>query len=261
MKSLPKQTQAMDCLIPMGVTSENVSKKFGLKRETLDAFAAYSHHKASAAANAGKFRNEIVPVTIQTSEGTSIRINKDDGIRPQTTVEILGKLKPVFSKKGSTTAGNSSQTTDGAAAILCMTRQEAESRGLHILAVWKGFAVAGVPPAFMGMGPAVAIPKLLKKQRVSTNEVDVWEINEAFASQASWCISELGISPAKVNPNGGAIALGHALGCTGARMIATLVHEMDRTHEKYGVVSMCIGTGMGAAALLENPNSSIRSNL
>lgn len=233
---------AMECLIPMGVTSDNVVAEYGLEREALDRFAMRSHQKAARAQAEGKFVDEIVPVG---------SVTQDDGIRPNTTMEALGKLRPVFSKDGKTTAGNSSQTTDGAAAVLVMTRAEALKRGLPILGVWRGYAVKGVPPRVMGIGPAVAIPAVLKQTRLTVQDIDVYEINEAFASQASWCVDVLGIDPSKVNPNGGAIALGHPLGCTGARQIATLLHEMHRNKHRYGVVSMCIGTGMGAAAVLE----------
>jgi len=238
-------SDAKDCIIPMGVTSENVSKlKFSLSRTALDSFAARSHQKASQARAEGKFKAEIVPV-----DG----VMEDDGIRPQTTVESLSRLKPVFDKEGSTTAGNSSQLTDGAAAILLTTRGEARSRGLSILGTWRSYAVVGVPPRIMGIGPAVAIPAALTKAGLSLNEVDVFEINEAFASQATWCMNHLDIDEDKVNPNGGAIALGHPLGCTGARQVATLLHEMQRRGSKarFGCISMCIGTGMGAAAVLE----------
>eukprot|EP00934_Nitzschia_sp_Nitz4_P008792 Nitzschia sp. Nitz4//scaffold26_size159584//73096//74368//NITZ4_002492-RA/size159584-snap-gene-0.33-mRNA-1//-1//CDS//3329545085//8782//frame0 len=233
---------AMDCLIPMGMTSENVADKYNLERSKLDAFAVQSHIKAAKAQAAGKFVSEIVPVG---------SVTEDDGIRPKTTVEVLGKLKPVFKEEGSTTAGNSSQTTDGAAAVLLMTRVEAVRRGLPILGVWRGYAVKGVPPHIMGIGPAVAIPAVLKQLDLSVQDIDVFEINEAFASQATYCMDVLGIDAAKVNPNGGAIALGHPLGCTGARQIATLLAEMHREKKRFGLISMCIGTGMGAAAVIE----------
>ena len=238
----PKNKTAMDCLIPMGVTSDNVVAQYGLKRNDLDKFAMESHQKAARAQASGKFQNEIVPVG---------NVTKDDGIRPTTNMETLGKLKPVFSENGKTTAGNSSQTTDGAAAVLVMTRAEATKRGLPVLGVWRGYAVKAVPPRIMGIGPAVAIPAVLKQTNLTIGDIDIFEINEAFASQASWCIDVLGIDSAKVNPNGGAIALGHPLGCTGARQIATLLHEMHRQKKQYGVISMCIGSGMGAAAVLE----------
>lgn len=237
---------AMDCLTPMGVTSENVVEAYQLERSKLDQFAVESHQKAARAQAAGKFSAEIVPVP----KG-GLFITQDDGIRPRTTQRILSKLKPVFKENGVTTAGNSSQTTDGAAAVLLMTRAEAQRRGLPIMGVWRGYAVKGVPPRVMGIGPAVAIPAVLDQCQLAVGDIDVFELNEAFASQATWCRDELGIPPNKVNPNGGAIALGHPLGCTGARQIATLLSEMHRERLRYGVVSMCIGTGMGAAAVIE----------
>jgi acetyl-CoA acyltransferase 1 len=247
--TMQKCSDAMDCLIPMGVTSENVTQQYGLTRQTLDAFAAQSHRKAAKAQAEGRFQSEIIPVG---------DVTDDDGIRPNTTVESLSKLKPVFDKeKGSTTAGNSSQLTDGAAAVLLMTRAKAQELKLPVLGVWRSYAVKGVPPKVMGIGPAVAIPAALSPlglSSVNDDDIDVYEINEAFASQASWCIDTLKINPNKVNPNGGAIALGHPLGCTGARQIATLLHHMNRTtssQSRFGVISMCIGTGMGAAAVIE----------
>lgn len=259
MKSIPmpdvdwdemnKSKAAMDCITPMGITSENVVKEYGLNRTDLDAFAVQSHQKAADAQAAGKFNAEIVPVG---------KVTRDDGIRAGTTLDILSRLKPVFDENGVTTAGNSSQTTDGAAAVLLMTREEAMKRNLAILGVWRGFAVKGVPPRIMGIGPAVAIPAVLNQVSLNLEDVDVFEINEAFASQATWCVDHLKIEKSKVNPNGGAIALGHPLGCTGARQIATLLYELQRTKKRFGIVSMCIGTGMGAAAVLEvEPQSSL----
>ena len=243
MQSCDNSKEVMDCLIPMGVTSENVSKRYHLDRRTLDEFAAKSHQKAAKAQSLGKFKAEIIPVG---------DISQDDGIRPSTTADKLAKLKPVFDKKnGSTTAGNSSQLTDGAAAVLLMSREEAMKRNLPILGVWRSFAVEGVPPTIMGVGPVYAIPSALAKASLSTDDIDVYEINEAFASQAHYSIETLKLNPGKVNPNGGAIALGHPLGCTGARMVVTLLNEMRRENKRFGVVSMCIGTGMGAAAVLE----------
>lgn len=248
-KQMQPCQEAMDCLIPMGITSENVVKEYGLERRVLDEFAVRSHQKAAAAQNAGKFDKEIVPVG---------GVRKDDGIRAKTTIHVLQKLKPVFDENGVTTAGNSSQTTDGAAAVVLMTRREALKRKLPIMGVWKGFAVKGVPPAIMGIGPAVAIPEVLQKCGLTVDDIDLFEINEAFASQAVWCVGDLMIPMEKVNPNGGAIALGHPLGCTGARQISTLLYEMHREKHRYGVVSMCIGTGMGAAAVIEvEPHSSL----
>jgi acetyl-CoA acyltransferase 1 len=242
---------AMDCLIPMGVTSENVSKQYHLDRRTLDEFAAKSHQKAAKAQSLGKFVSEIIPVG---------DIAIDDGIRPSTTADKLAKLKPVFDKdNGSTTAGNSSQLTDGAAAVLLMSREEAMKRSLPILAVFRSYAVEGVPPNIMGVGPVYAIPSALKKASLSIEDIDIYEINEAFASQAHYSIQALKLDPAKVNPNGGAIALGHPLGCSGARLVVTLLNEMRRERKRRGVVSMCIGTGMGAAAVLEV--ESVRSSL
>ena len=247
--SVQKNPTAMDCLVPMGITSENVVKEYGLHRGPLDEFSVQSHAKALHAQKSGKFATEIVPVG---------SVSEDDGIRAGTTLETLSKLKPVFDKKGVTTAGNSSQTTDGAAAVLMMTRGEAKKRGLPILGIWRGYATKGVPPRIMGIGPAYAIPAVLEKVGLSVQDIDIYEINEAFASQATWSVEKLGIDPSKVNPNGGAIALGHPLGCTGARMVATLLHEMHRSKKRFGVISMCIGTGMGAAAVLEvEPNSSL----
>jgi len=243
MQTCKNSKKVMDCLIPMGVTSENVSKNYHLDRRTLDDFAAKSHQKAARAQSLGKFKPEIIPVG---------DVAQDDGIRPATTADKLAKLKPVFDKKnGSTTAGNSSQLTDGAAAVLLMSREEAGKRKLPILGVWKSFAVEGVPPKIMGVGPVYAIPSALAKASLSTDDIDVYEINEAFASQAHYSIHTLKLDPAKVNPNGGAIALGHPLGCTGARLVVTLLNEMRREKKRRGVVSMCIGTGMGAAAVLE----------
>lgn len=177
--------------------------------------------------------------------------DRDDGVRPQTTLASLGKLKGAFKKGGATTAGNSSQMTDGAAVILLTKRSIAKARGLKIIGKIASYAVAGCPPALMGIGPAVAIPQALKKVNIGVKDVDVFEINEAFASQATYCVEKLGVPKEKLNPRGGAIALGHPLGMTGARMIVTLMHELERTGKKTGVISMCIGTGMGAAGVFE----------
>eukprot|EP00892_Ulva_mutabilis_P000154 jgi/Ulvmu1/10139/UM006_0093.1 len=250
--------QAQSCMLPMGITSENVAAKFGLSRTEQDAFAASSHNKAAAAAKAGKFKDEIVPVHTKvtdpkTKETRPIVVDADDGIRAGTTVDSLARLKPAFKASGSTTAGNSSQVSDGAAVTLLMTRREAQRRGLPVLGVFRSFAAVGVDPAIMGVGPAVAIPEAVRRAGLTLDDIDVYEINEAFASQALYCVRELGIDPGKVNPNGGAIALGHALGCTGSRMTATLLHEMKRRGRgaRFGIVSMCIGSGMGAAAVYE----------
>lgn len=245
---------AKDCLIPMGITSENVAAKFGISRMDQDKLSVKSHHKAAKAQSENKFVEEIVPVKTTIKDGDKekeIVVTKDDGPRADTTLEGLAKLKPAFKKDGTTTAGNSSQVSDGAAAVLLARRSVAKKLGLQILGSLKSYAVKGVPPAIMGIGPAVAIPEALKKAGLTIKDIDVFEINEAFASQAGYCVKALDIPEEKVNPNGGAIALGHPLGCTGARQTATLFAELKRTGKKYGVVSMCIGTGMGAAAVFE----------
>jgi acetyl-CoA acyltransferase 1 len=238
----------------MGITSENVAESYKITRQAQDEFAANSQSKASKAQKNGLFKDEIIPVNTITinAEGkeTPITVSEDDGIRATTTA-ALAELKPAFKKDGSTTAGNSSQVSDGAAAVLVMTRAEATKRGLPILGRFISAAVVGVPPRVMGIGPAFAIPAALEKAGLNINDIDVYEINEAFASQAYYSIVKLGIPMGKVNPLGGAIALGHPLGCTGARMIGTLLHQLRRSKQKYGVVSMCIGTGMGMAAVFE----------
>lgn len=253
-KEVLKNSDAKDCLIPMGITSENVASQFKITREKQDEFALASYNKAVAAAKAGLFKSEIVPVrtTVKTADGKLVEVvvSEDEGPRP-TTYEDLAKLKPSFSKDGSSTAGNSSQVSDGAAAVLMMRRSKARELGLKPLARFLSYAVAGVPPSIMGIGPAVAIPEALKKANLTVNDIDVFEINEAFASQAVYCVEALKIDPSKVNPVGGAIALGHPLGCTGARQIATIIPELQRSNKRYGVMSMCIGTGMGAAAVIE----------
>jgi len=243
--------QAMDCLIPMGITSENVAEKYNISRKEQDEFACKSQLKAAKAKAEGLF-TEIIPVTVtvKTQDGkeNKITVTEDGGIRA-TTVEELSKLKPSFKKDGTTTAGNSSQVSDGAAAVLVMTRAEAQKRGLPIMGRFLSYAVAGVPPNIMGVGPAYAIPPALAKAHLSVKDIDVFEINEAFASQAKYCADYLKVPMEKLNPLGGAIALGHPLGCTGARMIGTILHHLKRTKGRYGVVSMCIGTGMGAAGV------------
>ena len=241
---------------PMGITSENVAKRFGVSRAEQDAFAASSHAKAAAAIAAGRFADEVVPVSTRVYDNGAwkdVTISIDDGVRADTTAEGLAALKPAFAKDGTTTAGNSSQMSDGAAAVLVMAREVAQAHGLPILGVLRSYAVVGVDPDIMGVGPAHAIPKAVQKAGIAVGDVGVFEINEAFASQAVYCVRELGIDTAKVNRNGGAIALGHPLGCTGAKLTASLLHEMQRTGARYGVVSMCIGGGMGAAAVIERP--------
>jgi len=239
---------------PMGITSENVARRFEVSRQEQDAFAASSHQKAAAAISGGKFKEEIIPVATRVFKGGEwhdVTVDTDEGVRGDTTAEGLARLRPVFHVKGTTTAGNASQMSDGAAATVIMTREKAGELGLEILGVLKSYAVVGVPPDIMGIGPAKAIPAALEKAGLQTDDVDVFEINEAFASQAVYCVRELGIDVAKVNVNGGAIALGHPLGCTGAKLTATLLYEMKRRNSRFGVVSMCIGGGMGAAAVFE----------
>ncbi|PVU90246.1 hypothetical protein BB561_004967 [Smittium simulii] len=245
-----------DCLIPMGITSENVAMDFNITREEQDAFAAMSHQKATVAQNNGYFDQEIVPIKTQIIEkdGTAkeILVSKDDGIRSATTLAGLSKLKPFFKKDGSTTAGNASQVSDGAAAVLLMKRSRALELNLPILGKFITSATVGVPPRVMGIGPAYAIPAALKKANLNINDIDVFEINEAFASQAVYCVKKLNIDINKVNPKGGAIAFGHPLGCTGARQISTLLTELKRTNKKLGLTSMCMGSGMGMCAIFES---------
>jgi acetyl-CoA acyltransferase 1 len=244
-----------DCIMPMGLTSENVAKRYGVSREDQDAFAAESHRRASKAQKAGLFDSEIIPVKVKQTEpehpdvAKEVVVDKDDGIRHDASVEKMAKLKPAFSKDGSSTAGNSSQISDGAAATLMMRRSTANELGLtkSIIGKWAGSQVAGCRPDEMGVGPAVAIPKLLDYTGLKTDDVNIWEINEAFASQALYCIRKLGLDVEKVNPRGGAIALGHPLGMTGTRQLATLMAQLQEG--QVGVVSMCIGTGMGMAGL------------
>jgi acetyl-CoA acyltransferase len=240
--------------VTMGMTSENVAKRFNVSRADQDAFAVTSHDKAAKAIAEGKFTDEIVPVSTRVFNGKTwkdVTIDIDDGVRPGSTVESLGKLRPVFAKDGTTTAGNASQVTDGAAATLIMAREKADELGLPILGVLRSYKVVGVDPEIMGIGPKEAIPAAVDKAGLKIEDIDLFEINEAFASQAVYCTRELGLDMDKVNVNGGAIALGHPLGCTGAKLTATLLHEMRRRGSRYGVVSMCIGGGMGAAAVFE----------
>ena len=238
----------------MGITSENVAAKYGISRAVQDELAAQSHARAAAARASGRFKDEIVPVrTIQKGadgETREVTVSEDDGIRPGVTAEQLAKLPPAFKKGGSTTAGNASQVSDGAAAVLVARRSTAAALGLPVLGVWRSFAVVGVDPELMGIGPALAIPAALKLAGMRTSDVSLFELNEAFASQATYCGRVLGLDGARVNVNGGAIALGHPLGATGARCVATLLSELHKRGERTGVISMCIGSGMGAAAVL-----------
>ncbi|WVF66578.1 hypothetical protein IAT40_001318 [Kwoniella sp. CBS 6097] len=246
--------EAADCLIPMGITSENVAKQYNVSRDVQDTFAANSFGKAADAQKSGKFKSEIVPVKVKwsdpkTEDEKEIIVDADDGIREGVTKEGLSKLKPAFSKDGTTHAGNASQVSDGAAAVLLARRSVAQKLGLPILGKYVVSSVVGVPPKLMGIGPAFAIPKALQKAGITKDDVDFFEINEAFASQAVMSIQHLNLPFEKVNPVGGAIALGHPLGCTGARQIATGFAEAKREGKKVFVTSMCIGSGMGMAAV------------
>ncbi|HEY2419903.1 MAG TPA: acetyl-CoA C-acetyltransferase [Neobacillus sp.] len=243
----------------MGHTAEQVAKKYGISREEQDAFAVRSHQRAAVAIQEGKFVDEIVPVEVTfRSIGNdhklvekTIQFSQDEGVRPETNIQTLGKLRPAFSVSGSVTAGNASQTSDGAAAVMVMDREKAESLGLKPLAKFRSFAVGGVPPEIMGIGPVVAVPKALKLAGLEVSDINLFELNEAFASQSIQVIRELGLDEEKVNVNGGAIALGHPLGCTGAKLTLSLIHELKRRNEQFGVVTMCIGGGMGAAGVFE----------
>ncbi len=231
----------------MGITSENVATKFGVTREDQDRFALESQRRAVAAQKNHKFDDEIIPVKVSL-DGREFIFDTDEGPR-ESTLEGLAKLRPAFRADGTSTAGNSSQMSDGAAIELIMTKEKAEAFGFEPLAELVTYQTVGVDPAIMGIGPSLAIPKALKAAGLTLDDIDVIELNEAFASQAVYCIRELGIDPNKVNVNGGAIALGHPLGCTGAKLTATLLHEMQRRDAEYGIVSMCIGGGMGAAGI------------
>ncbi|MBZ5576692.1 MAG: thiolase family protein [Acidobacteriia bacterium] len=238
----------------MGLTAERVQKKYGISREEADAFALGSHQKAIRAQREGKFDEEIVPVDVESvapgKTATEV-FRKDEGPRADTNAEALAKLKPAFHAQGTVTAGNSSQTSDGAAAALVMSESKARELGLKPKARFVSFATAGVPPEIMGIGPVVAIPKALAKAGLKREDLGVVELNEAFAVQALAVIRETGLDPGRVNPNGGAIALGHPLGCTGAKLTATILRELERTQARYGMVTMCIGGGQGAAGIFE----------
>jgi acetyl-CoA acyltransferase 1 len=246
---------ASACMTPMGITSENVAEKWNISRERQDQLAVESHAKAAAAQKAGLFDEEIVPVktTVKAKDGSTstVTVDKDEGPRAETTLEGLSKLKASFKQGGTTHAGNASQVSDGAAMVLLARRSEAKKLGLPIVGRFRSYAVVGVDPLVMGIGPAYAIPAALEKANLKIDDVDIFEINEAFASQAVMTVDHLKVPKEKLNPKGGAIALGHPLGCTGARQIATLLPELKRTGKKTGICSMCIGTGMGAAAVIE----------
>ncbi len=245
--------------INMGLTAENVAERYNVKREEQDRFAASSHQKAARAIKEGKFKDEIVPVPVKQRgiDGKGrflekeITFDTDEGVRPDSTPEGLGKLRPAFRQGGVVTAGNSSQVNDGAAMLVVMSKEKADAMGLKPLVYFKSFAVGGVDSDVMGIGPVVAIPKALKLAGLTKEDLDVIELNEAFAAQALAVIKELGLDESKINLNGGAIALGHPLGCTGAKLTVSLIYEMMRQDAKHGLVSMCIGGGMGAAGIFE----------
>jgi acetyl-CoA acyltransferase len=245
--------------IGMGHTAENVAKRFGISREDQDRFALSSHRKAAAAIAAGKFKDEIVPISTSVKGvdekgkafSKTFTFDTDEGVRTDTSPEGLAKLSPAFALGGTVTAGNASQTSDGAAAAVLMSRERAEALGLKPLATFRSFALAGVEPEIMGVGPVKAIPKALRMAGIPQDQVSLYEINEAFASQCVHIIRELGLPEDQVNVNGGAIALGHPLGCTGAKLSASLIYELQKRGGGFGVVSMCIGGGMGAAGVFE----------
>ena len=243
-----------EAYIAMGHTAERVAQRFDVSRAAQDEFAVRSHERALAAIAAGRFNDEIVPVKARILEGNAVSelpFAIDECPRPGTTLEVLGKLKPVFKQGGSVTAGNSSPTNDGAAATVLLSERKAAELGVKPLGHVRGFALAGVDPDIMGIGPVPAIRKLLAQTGLKIADIDLFEINEAFAAQAVYCGRELGVPDDKLNVNGGAIALGHPLGCTGAKLTATLLHELRRRGGRLGIVSMCIGGGMGAAGLFE----------
>ena len=243
----------------MGLTAENVAEKFGISREEQDRFALSSHQKAAKAIKEGKFKEEIISIPAKVKEieedGTvfvkEIPFDTDEGVRFDASLEGMTNLKSIFKLKGTVTAGNSSQTSDGAAALVLMSRERAEALRVKPMAIFRSFAVSGVPPEIMGVGPAYAVPKALKQAGLTLKDIGLIELNEAFASQSLYVIRELGLNLDIVNVNGGAIAMGHPLGCTGAKLTTTLLYEMKRRNVRYGLVTMCIGGGMGAAGIFE----------
>jgi acetyl-CoA acyltransferase len=248
--------------LSMGLTAERVAKHYGITREQMDEFSFESHQKALAAIAAGSFEDEIVPVTVTITtpngkgraKSVESIFNQDEGPRADTSLEVLAKLKPVFHAKGTVTAGNSSQNSDGAAAAVVMSAERAAQLGITPMGKFIAFAYAGCDPEEMGIGPIYAIPKALKMAGLALEDIDIFELNEAFAAQSLAVLKVLGIDPAKVNVNGGAIALGHPLGCTGAKLTAAILREMPRRKAKYGIVTMCVGGGMGAAGIFEVAN-------
>jgi acetyl-CoA acyltransferase len=247
-----------DVYLGMGLTAENVARRYEVSREDQDAFALRSHQRAIAAIDAGLFKDEIVPIEVEhvwfengKVQRSTMIFDTDEGPRRDTSAEALAKLKPVFAVNGTVTAGNSSQTSDGSAAVVVMSREKADALGVKPLARFVSFAVAGVPPEIMGIGPVAAIPKALKQAGLTIDQIDLIELNEAFAAQALAVIRALELDEEKVNVNGGAIALGHPLGCTGAKLTVQILHELRRRGGRYGLITMCIGGGMGAAGIVE----------
>jgi acetyl-CoA acyltransferase len=246
--------QFPEAYIPMGNTAENVARRFNVSRGDQDAFALASHQKAVAAWARGDFAAEVLPIKTRVFDGERWRettVDKDEGPRADTSLEKLASLKPAFDPTGTVTAGNASPLNDGAAAVVLMAADKAKEAGKKPRAYFRAFAVAGVPPEIMGIGPVPAVRKLMAKTGLKIDEIDLYEVNEAFASQALYCVRELGLPVDRVNVNGGAIALGHPLGATGARQIATALHELERRKGRYAVITMCVGGGMGAAGLIE----------
>jgi acetyl-CoA acyltransferase len=250
-----------DAYLSMGLTAERLAQRFGITREEADEFSLQSHQKAIVAIQAGKFEDEIVPVPVTFTVPNGSKPKKqeivfkvDEGPRPDTSLKALLSLKPAFHANGTVTAGNSSQVSDGAAAALVMSAERAKQLEITQLVRFVSFATAGYKPEEMGLGPVFAIPKALRLAGVKLQDIDVIELNEAFAAQSLAVIKEAGLDPARVNPNGGAVALGHPLGCTGAKLTATLIRELKRRNARYGMVTMCVGGGMGAAGIFENLN-------
>lgn len=245
----------------MGLTAENVARKYEVTREDQDAFALRSHQRAAAAQDSGALDAAIVPLEVRTRFGSGSAVeesaftfDKDEGVRRDTSIEALAKLKPAFAQRGSVTAGNSSQTSDGAAAVLIMSEERAHALGLKPLARFVSFAVGGVSPEYMGIGPVAAVPKALQYAGMSLKDIDLIELNEAFAAQAVAVIRDLGFDEEITNVNGGAIALGHPLGCTGSKLTVQMIHELARRDKSVGLITMCIGGGMGAAGIIERMN-------
>jgi acetyl-CoA acyltransferase len=248
-----------DAYLTMGLTNERLAKRYGITREQADEFSCQSHQKALAAIAEGKFEDEVVPVPVSFSVSNGSRAKRveailsvDEGPRAETTMAALASLKPAFHVHGVTTAGNSSQMSDGAAAVVVMSAAKAQALGIRPLVRYLAFATAGYKPEEMGLGPVFAIPKALKMAGLRLSDIDVIELNEAFAAQSLAVIQEGGLDAARINPNGGAIALGHPLGCTGAKLTATMIRELKRRKARYGIVTMCVAGGMGAAGVFEN---------